>query len=59
MSLGEKGRVDYLDLLIKTLMDHEKKLSEIIGRLEDICEQLSEILGRDEESGRETSASYI
>ena len=58
MSLGEKGRVDYLDLLIRTLMDHEKKLSKIIDRLEDICKQLSEIL-EEIKNRHETSESYI
>jgi len=37
MSLSQK--VDVLDLIIDVLREHEKKLDELIGRLEKIVEK--------------------
>jgi len=52
MSSEEKGRASYLDLLISTLMEHEKNLDRLIGRLEKLYENLQEIY----EERRETEA---
>jgi len=43
MSSEERGRASYLDLLINTLMEHEKNLDRLIERLERIYENLQEI----------------
>jgi len=43
MSSEDKGRASYLDLLINTLMEHEKNLDRLIERLEKIYENLQEI----------------
>ena len=44
MSSEERGRASYLDLLINTLMEHEKNLDKLIERLEKIYENLEEII---------------
>jgi hypothetical protein len=41
MSEPEKGRSSYLDLLVATLMEHEKDLDRLVGRLEETSEKLS------------------
>jgi len=38
MSSEERGRASYLDLLITTLMEHEKNLDSLVERLERLCE---------------------
>jgi len=43
MSSEERGRASYLDLLINTLMEHEKNLDKLIDKLERIYENLQEI----------------
>ena len=43
MSSEERGRASYLDLLINTLMEHEKNLDKLIDKLEKIYENLQEI----------------
>ena len=43
MSSEEKGRASYLDLLVNTLMEHEKNLDELIEKLEGVYEKLQEI----------------
>ncbi len=40
MSSEERGRSSYLDLLITTLMEHEKNLDALIEKLEKICDNL-------------------
>jgi len=50
MSSEEKGRASYLDLLINTLMEHEKKLDELVERLEKIYENLQEAYEKPRES---------
>ena len=42
MSKEGKGRSSYLDLLIATLMEHEKNLASLLDKLERISEVLSE-----------------
>ena len=32
--MASEGRMEYLDLLIKVLEEHEKKLDDVISRLE-------------------------
>jgi len=49
MSSEEKGRASYLDLLINTLMEHEKNLDKLIERLERIYENIQEFYERREE----------
>ena len=41
MSGTEKGRSSYLDLLVATLMEHEKDLDRLIGKLEKASGKLS------------------
>lgn len=41
MSAEGRGRTSYLDLLITTLMEHEKNLDRLVERLEKTCEDLS------------------
>lgn len=41
MSSEDRGRAGYLDLLITTLMEHEKNLDGLTARLEKIAENLS------------------
>jgi len=41
MSGAEQGRSSYLDLLVATLMEHEKDLDRLIGELEKASEKLS------------------
>ena len=43
MSSEERGRASYLDLLINTLMEHEKNLDKLINKLERIYENLQEV----------------
>jgi len=50
MSSEERGRASYLDLLISTLMEHEKNLDRLIERLERIYENLQEIYEKREEA---------
>jgi len=50
MSSEEKGRASYLDLLINTLMEHEKNLDRLIERLEKIYENLQEVYEKREET---------
>jgi aconitase B len=40
MSSEERGRSSYLDLLITTLMEHEKTLDAIVEKIEKISEDL-------------------
>lgn len=55
MSAEERGRTGYLDLLIATLMEHEKKVDSLVGRLKEIAEELSAIVnGKAAESDSET-----
>jgi len=49
MSSEDRGRASYLDLLINTLMEHEKNLDRLIERLEKIYENLQEIYETREE----------
>jgi len=51
MSEEDRGRSSYLDLLITTLMEHEKSLDVAIEKLEKICE---EILAISEETAPKT-----
>jgi len=46
MSSEEKGRASYLDLLISTLMEHEKNLNTIVEKLEEISQSLKETVER-------------
>jgi len=39
----EEGRSSYLDLLITTLMEHEKNLDAIVERMERLSEELKKI----------------
>lgn len=41
MSGTEKGRSSYLDLLVATLMEHERDLDRLIGKIEKASEKLS------------------
>jgi len=50
MSSEDKGRASYLDLLINTLMEHEKNLDKLIEKLEQIYENLQGIYEQREES---------
>jgi len=50
MSSEEKGRASYLDLLVNTLMEHEKNLDRLIEKLEKIYENLQEIYEKREET---------
>lgn len=43
MSSEEGGRAGYLDLLISTLMEHEKNLDALIEKMEKMCENLSKV----------------
>jgi len=43
MSTKERGRSSYLDLLITTLMEHEKNLDRLVERLEKIYKDLSTV----------------
>jgi len=40
----ESGRVAYIDLLVKTLEEHEKALDALIERLANRLEQLDKVL---------------
>jgi len=58
MSSEEKGRASYLDLLVNTLMEHEKNLDELIEKLEKVYESLQEISEKlGEAETRESPAS--
>ena len=50
MSSEDKGRASYLDLLINTLVEHEKNLDKLIEKLEKINENLQEIYEKREET---------
>ena len=41
MSSNDSGRSSYLDLLVATLMEHEKNLSDIIDKMEKVTANLS------------------
>ncbi len=41
MSAEERGRSSYLDLLINTLMEHEKNMDSLVERLEKIAKELA------------------
>jgi hypothetical protein len=43
MSSEERGRSSYLDLLITTLMEHEKNLDAVVEKVEKISEDLKAI----------------
>lgn len=43
MSSDESGRSSYLDLLITTLMEHEKNLDAMVEKMEKINEELQTI----------------
>jgi len=43
MSNGDEGRSSYLDLLITTLMEHEKNMDRLLGKLEKISEGLLKV----------------
>ena len=43
MSSEERGRSSYLDLLITTLMEHEKNLDGLVDKLESIYKSLTSI----------------
>ncbi len=43
MSSEERGRSSYLDLLITTLMEHEKNLDAIVEKMEKMMEELKKI----------------
>jgi hypothetical protein len=43
MSSEERGRSSYLDLLITTLMEHEKNLDAIVEKMEKILDELKTI----------------
>jgi hypothetical protein len=55
MSAEERGRPAFLDLLIATLLDHEKTMSSLIDRLEKTVKDLSN--AKKEKS--ETAASNL
>ncbi|RLI11247.1 hypothetical protein DRO35_05350 [Candidatus Bathyarchaeota archaeon] len=55
MSSEEKGRASYLDLLINTLMEHEKNLNAIVEKLEKVSKDLREVVERLEVKTHETS----
>jgi hypothetical protein len=41
MSSDDSSRSSYLDLLVATLIEHEKNLSDIIDKMEKVIESLS------------------
>jgi len=41
MTAEERGRSSYLDLLITTLMEHEKNMDGLVERLEKIAKELA------------------
>ncbi|RJS76546.1 hypothetical protein CW712_01365 [Candidatus Bathyarchaeota archaeon] len=43
MSSEERGRSSYLDLLITTLMEHEKNLDALVEKLEKTCKDLKNL----------------
>ena len=55
MSSEERGRTSYVDLLITTLLEHEKTMSSLIDRLEKTVKDLSN--AKKEKS--ETAASNL
>jgi len=55
MSSEERGRASYLDLLISTLMEHEKNLNTIVEKLEEVSQSLREAVERLEVEKREAS----
>jgi hypothetical protein len=42
----EKNRLDTFDLIINVLKEHEKRLDDLVGRLDTLIETPSTILGR-------------
>lgn len=46
MSSEERGRASYLDLLVSTLMEHERNLNDLVEKLEELCSSLKEISKR-------------
>lgn len=46
-AMGEnRGRMDYIDLLVKTLQEHEKILDGLIGALGNLVDELKQIVSR-------------
>jgi len=45
--MGVKSKLDALDLIINVLIEHEKRLDDIIGRLEKNTEVIEEIIKRE------------
>jgi len=45
--LGVKSKLDALDLIINVLIEHEKRLDDIIERLEKNAEAIEEIIKRE------------
>jgi len=43
MSSEERGRSSYLDLLITTLMEHERNLNAVVEKMERLTEELNKI----------------
>jgi len=56
MSEGDEGRSSYLDLLISTLMEHEKNMDKILEKLEKISEALLNVF---EEARLKTEQSVV
>jgi hypothetical protein len=62
MSSEERGRSSYLDLLITTLMEHEKNLDALVEKIEKISEDLRGIYeetGSKPEKGVAVKASIL
>ena len=45
--MGVKSKLDALDLIINVLIEHEKRLDDIIERLEKNAEAIEEIIKRE------------
>jgi len=45
--MGVKSKLDALDLIINVLIEHEKRLDDIIERLEKNTEVIEEIIKRE------------
>jgi hypothetical protein len=41
MSTGDEGRSSYLDLLITTILEHEKNMDKLLERMQKIANDLS------------------
>jgi hypothetical protein len=48
MSTGDEGRSSYLDLLITTILEHEKKMDELLDKLQNFSEGLFATYRKDE-----------